>query len=85
MPAGVEFFTALGINLVQLPQGRRPLARVRRGWSERRHHRAGALGAALFEPLVGTGWLVSEPAGRAARVTETGTTYLQEVFADKEA
>jgi DNA-binding transcriptional ArsR family regulator len=79
-PAGTEFFADLGIEVAKLRRGRRPLARPCLDWTERRHHLAGALGAAVFELLVGNRSLERESATRAVHVTERGGTFLQEVF-----
>src|SRR4051794_975673 len=54
---------------VALPERRgrtgRPLTRACLDWTERRHHLAGSLGAALLDGLVGRGWLVRTERGRA--------------------
>ncbi|MBO0783089.1 MAG: winged helix-turn-helix transcriptional regulator [Ktedonobacteraceae bacterium] len=49
-------------------------------WSERRHHLAGALGAALAKRLFEVGWVRRLPSSRAVRVTEEGRTELARVF-----
>nr|HET6904783.1 metalloregulator ArsR/SmtB family transcription factor [Ktedonobacteraceae bacterium] len=47
-------------------------------WSERRHHVAGALGAALAMRLFDLEWIKHAPAGRAVHVTEGGRKALVE-------
>lgn len=47
-------------------------------WSERRHHIAGAPGAALARRLVDLEWIKRAPTGRAMRVTESGRKALEE-------
>jgi DNA-binding transcriptional ArsR family regulator len=78
--AGTEFFDHLGIEVATLSRGRRAVARPCLDWTERRHHLAGALGAALFQLLVGNRSIEREPATRAVHVTEIGSVFLNEVF-----
>ncbi|HZZ91423.1 MAG TPA: helix-turn-helix domain-containing protein [Usitatibacter sp.] len=54
-PAGRAFFAQLGVEVAR-ESGRRPLCRACLDWSERRHHLAGALGAALLERIQHLGW-----------------------------
>lgn len=49
-------------------------------WSERQHHVAGALGAALAGRLFELGWIARVPANRAVRVTTDGREGLRERF-----
>jgi DNA-binding transcriptional ArsR family regulator len=79
-PVGVEGFRALGIELEELRKQRRQFARQCLDWSERRHHLAGALGAALARTLFERKWLLKAGAGRAAHVTEGGRRALEETF-----
>ncbi len=51
---------------------RRPATRACLDWSERRHHLAGAAGAALLAALLERGRLVRRPGGRAVAVTRAG-------------
>jgi hypothetical protein len=55
-----------------LVHGRRPLTRPCLDWTERRHHLAGALGAALAARFIELGWIERRPASRAVRVTDKG-------------
>jgi hypothetical protein len=47
-PRGREFFAGFGLDTDALARERRPLCRTCLDWSMRRHHLAGALGAALL-------------------------------------
>ena len=49
-------------------------------WSERRHHLAGALGAALARRLIDLEWIKRAPTGRAMHVTQSGRKALEEEF-----
>ncbi len=49
-------------------------------WSERKHHVAGALGAALAGRLFELQWLERHPSSRAVRLTTVGKTGMEQVF-----
>jgi hypothetical protein len=49
-------------------------------WSERRHHVAGALGAAITQRLFELDWIRRIPSNRAVRVTEEGRCALAREF-----
>jgi DNA-binding transcriptional ArsR family regulator len=64
---------------VRLPSGtRREPVRSCVDWTERQHHAAGAVPAALTTRLLEVGWLERVGSGRAVRLTEAGTTRLAE-------
>lgn len=69
-----------GIELAALRTRRRPLIRGCVDWSERRHHLAGGLGAAVAERMFELGWIERVRSGRAVQVTEPGTRGLRECF-----
>ena len=71
-PRGAGRFAKLGIEIEQLARGRRPLTRACLDWTERRHHLAGALGAALATSFLERGWIERRPGSRAVRVTDSG-------------
>jgi DNA-binding transcriptional ArsR family regulator len=77
---GRRRFGAFGIDVGELERGSRPLTRACLDWTERRHHLAGALGAALAAELLGRGWLVRSGGGRAVRLTPAGRTALADEF-----
>lgn len=54
---GRDFFTAIGLDLATLEKGRRPVCRRCLDWSERRHHLAGGLGAAILRHMLDRGWI----------------------------
>ncbi len=54
--SGGRFFAGLGIDPDGLAQAKRVLCRACLDWSMRRHHLAGALGAALLEHCYERGW-----------------------------
>jgi DNA-binding transcriptional ArsR family regulator len=68
---GRRFFSDFGIDMAELESKRRSLCRTCLDWSERRHHLAGALGAALLDRIVAQGWARLEP-GRVIRFSHTG-------------
>jgi DNA-binding transcriptional ArsR family regulator len=71
-PAGKRAFAELGIDTGALYARPRPLTRACMDWSERRHHLAGSLGAALSAELVRRGWVETREASRAVTVTASG-------------
>jgi len=77
---GGRRLTDFGINLAEIQTGRRAFARQCLDWSERRHHIAGGLGAALADQLFKRGWIKRMPESRALRLTDRGRTGLQEEF-----
>jgi DNA-binding transcriptional ArsR family regulator len=77
---GAERLTAFGLDLDNVRRARRSFAHPCLDWSERRHHVAGALGAALLTRMVELGWLTRRPRHRAVRVEPAGRRGLLEVF-----
>jgi DNA-binding transcriptional ArsR family regulator len=69
---GERFFVKSGIDLAALGTARRPLCRPCLDWSERRSHLGGALGAALFDHILGRGWAVREARTRIVRFSAAG-------------
>jgi DNA-binding transcriptional ArsR family regulator len=79
-PAGLAFFSSLGIDVASLAAGRRPLGRHCLDWSVRRHHLGGALGAALLQRAFALGWARRATASRAVSITPAGVVALRERF-----
>jgi DNA-binding transcriptional ArsR family regulator len=71
---GARWFVALGIDVSGMRRRRRHFARACLDLTERRHHLAGALGAALAANLLKKGWLRRRPEGRAVSVSKAGQT-----------
>jgi DNA-binding transcriptional ArsR family regulator len=69
---GKRRLSELGIAVEQAAIGRRPFTRRCLDWSERRHHLAGALGAAIATRFFELGWIERLPSSRAVRVTDSG-------------
>jgi DNA-binding transcriptional ArsR family regulator len=76
--AGRTWLTDLGIDLPSIAAARRPPARRCLDWTERRHHLAGPLGAALLALMVELGWVVRNPGTRAVTVTRAGAEGLKQ-------
>ncbi|RAH98174.1 transcriptional regulator [Acuticoccus sediminis] len=70
--------TDLGIDLPALEARRRPLCRACLDWSERRHHLAGALGAALLSAFVDRHWVRRVAGTRSVIVTPAGERAFRE-------
>lgn len=79
-PAGESALTAFGIDLATVRKQRRALAPCCLDWSERRHHMAGALGAALANRLFELDWIRRLPATRALYLPEAGRAGLAQTF-----
>jgi DNA-binding transcriptional ArsR family regulator len=76
---GVRFVRDAGIDLEAL-RGKRALVRACMDWTERRHHLAGSLGAALLARFLDEGWLQRNPSDRALRITAAGRVNFTERF-----
>ncbi len=68
----------IGVRIDGLDRLRRPLARRCMDWSERRHHLAGSLGAAVTSRLIELDWLRLAEASRVVRLTAEGQRGLGE-------
>jgi DNA-binding transcriptional ArsR family regulator len=73
---GAPLFAELGIDVDGLAKQRRPFARRCLDWTERRHHLAGSLGAALTARCLELGWIERLPSSRAVRITKEGRAAL---------
>jgi DNA-binding transcriptional ArsR family regulator len=69
---GEKWFANLDISIDDLKSCRRVFARQCLDWSERRHHLAGALGAAFLEKMIQLGWFKGIRSSRVMYVTEKG-------------
>tara|TARA_B100000513_G_scaffold41259_1_gene15632 strand:- start:845 stop:1546 length:702 start_codon:yes stop_codon:yes gene_type:complete len=77
---GRRFLVDFGIALDDLEKRKRCFCRPCLDWSERRHHIAGAVGAALADRLFGLGWIERIKDSRAVRVTPDGCRGLKDTF-----
>lgn len=77
---GKQFFKDFGIDMESWSKKRRHFARQCLDWSERRHHIAGALGAAIADRFFALGWIQRVPGNRSIQITETGKRGLFETF-----
>jgi DNA-binding transcriptional ArsR family regulator len=69
---GERFVLGWGVDLDALSRSRRPLCRSCLDWSERRHHLAGALGAAILRRLFTLRWARRELDSRAVTFSAAG-------------
>jgi DNA-binding transcriptional ArsR family regulator len=77
---GLQWFAELGIDCGEVRQQRRAFAKPCLDWTERRHHLAGALGAALLEKMLAAHWLRRTAQSRAVVVTARGRQALEAHF-----
>jgi DNA-binding transcriptional ArsR family regulator len=79
-PKGRRFFRELGIDVGALSGERRTLGRPCLDWSVRRHHLAGALGAALLSRILEVKWARRLKGSRAVSFSNLGEAALRERF-----
>ncbi len=79
-PSGAGFFEAVGIDAGNLGGSRRPVCRACLDWSVRRSHLAGALGAAIFDRIIGEKWARREKDGRAVVFSPKGKSAFEATF-----
>jgi DNA-binding transcriptional ArsR family regulator len=77
---GNKWFGKMGINTDALKQQRRTFIRPCLDWSERRHHLAGAVGAALLDMMLSADWLRRTRQSRAIVITAEGEKMLRQHF-----
>ncbi|MBS0514141.1 MAG: helix-turn-helix transcriptional regulator [Proteobacteria bacterium] len=77
---GILFFRDFGIDVDALSAQKRPLCRTCLDWSARRHHLAGALGAALLDRFFALGWARRVRRSRAVLFTAQGEFELRRQF-----
>lgn len=78
--AGQRFFEKLHIDTRALASQKRAFCRACLDWSERRHHLAGALGAALFARLIDLGWAKRVKDSRVVLLSASGQQALRQMF-----
>jgi DNA-binding transcriptional ArsR family regulator len=84
-PGGRRFFEAMGIDTDSLESQRRPLCRACLDWSVRRHHLAGALGAALLQRCYELGWARRVRSSRVVSFSTAGEKALRDRFRPRDA
>lgn len=77
---GQKWFFGLGINIDELKQQRRLFLKPCLDWSERRHHIAGSLAAALFNKMLSDDWVRRIKHSRAILITGNGEKNLYKYF-----
>jgi hypothetical protein len=84
-PEGERFLSdTLQITAEQLAHPRRPLCKTCLDWSERRHHLAGTLGAALLDRFTELKWAARDPApgSRVVNFTRAGEKRFTALFGE---
>jgi DNA-binding transcriptional ArsR family regulator len=77
---GKRFFIGAGIDVDAVSVQRRSFCRACLDWSERRHHLAGALGAALLERMLAQRWARRERDSRVVTFSKAGETAARMLF-----
>jgi DNA-binding transcriptional ArsR family regulator len=83
-PAGISRFRAEGIDIEAMTAKSRVICRACLDWSERRHHLAGTLGAALLTLIYARGWARRDSEGRAVVFNPQGLAAFQRFIRPKE-
>lgn len=78
--SGQAWLERFGVDGARLARARRAFAPQCLDWSERRHHLAGALGAALAARMLELGWITRLSTSRAVRLTPAGQAGLLAEF-----
>jgi DNA-binding transcriptional ArsR family regulator len=78
--SGILWFRRWGIDAESAARQRRSLGRPCLDWSERRHHLAGSLGAALLTRLQDLKWAARERGSRVIRFTSRGLRSFEDLF-----
>jgi DNA-binding transcriptional ArsR family regulator len=78
--SGVDWFRHLGIDTAAAARQHRTFCRPCMDWSERRHHLAGALGAALLARLRELRWARRDEDSRVIRFTPRGQRAFEDLF-----
>jgi len=79
-PAGERLLHAFGIDVAKFAGRRRPVCKACLDWSMRRHHLAGAAGAALLERMQALHWLRRERDSRTLVFSASGERNFQRHF-----
>jgi DNA-binding transcriptional ArsR family regulator len=77
---GERLISELGIDANVVRDQKRASCRVCMDWSERRHHLAGAVGAALLARVIELGWAVRDRSSRAVYFRPHGERAFRECF-----
>jgi DNA-binding transcriptional ArsR family regulator len=78
--SGAEWFESIGVDARAAAGERRTFCRACLDWSERRHHLAGALGAAMLSRVYDFRWASRDKGSRAIRFTPTGERKFHALF-----
>jgi DNA-binding transcriptional ArsR family regulator len=78
--AGARVCRDVGVDVGELGRGRRPLCLACLDWSARRHHLAGALGAALLSRFATLGWARQQKGTRVVTFSALGERALRAQF-----
>jgi DNA-binding transcriptional ArsR family regulator len=80
---GIDWFESLDIDITILKSKRRSFAHPCLDWTERRHHLAGALGAALLDKMISKGWIRKQRNSREVDITYVGQKMLSGLLKEK--
>ncbi|HKB42745.1 MAG TPA: winged helix-turn-helix domain-containing protein [Chitinophagaceae bacterium] len=76
---GEAWFEMIGLNVNELKNSKRHFAKACLDWTERKHHLAGALGAALLNQMLSFNWIRKKANSRIVILTAKGETELSKL------
>lgn len=82
--SGRHIFREIGIDTDELASRRRAFCRNCLDWSERRHHLAGAVGAALMQRIIELGWAKRVADSRVIEFSVAGEQVPRKMFVLRE-
>ena len=77
---GEAWFEMIGLNINELKKSKRHFAKPCLDWTERKHHLAGSLGAALLDKMLSLDWFRKTKNSRAIIITSKGQQQLYDRF-----
>jgi DNA-binding transcriptional ArsR family regulator len=78
-PSGENWFSRVGVNVEEIKKSSRHFARPCLDWTERKHHLAGSLGAALLRQMQKHDWLRPKANSRIMVLTGKGESDLMDM------
>jgi DNA-binding transcriptional ArsR family regulator len=79
-PSGYELLASIGGDVTAIHDSKRPKARACLDWTQRRHHLAGAAGAAVLSALIDNDWVKRGNKPRSLRITNSGRARIRHAF-----
>lgn len=79
-PTGEVTLSAIGIDTAEARTAKRPTVRSCLDWTQRRHHLAGSVGAAMLDTFLAHRWMTEGAQPRVVELTDHGRRAIAELF-----